>query len=204
MSKKNPMSRGPNLTALAKQAMETLVKLQQSLPLDDNLLAHDRKIANIRQGVSSLAIETAVSILAEIGEKAGAFDLEGAREALVYETELSSVAEVARALADRIDTTIIKRRSKAVATTTGLYKSLQGLARSDGTVIPYMERLAPHVRRGRRSASVAGAVAPAPSASSPQPTSTGNGRVAVPSVTIAPAGVVVDVAPATPAATNGT
>jgi hypothetical protein len=163
-SKKNHTT---NLTTLAKQAMETLTKLQDSLPLDDDLLAHDRKVANVRQAVSTTAIQAAVTILAELGDKAGGFDLEGTREALAFENELSGIAQLARSLADRIDTTIIKRRSKAVATATGLYQSLQGLARTDGTMIPYLDRLAPLVRRGRRSARPS-----APTSQEPSPTQT--------------------------------
>jgi hypothetical protein len=201
MSKKNHNVSGANIASLAKQATETLNKLQSSLPLDDDLLAHDRKVANIRKGVSTAAIETAVSILTEIGDKAGAFDLEGTREALAYETELSAVVLQARSLANRIETTISKRRSKAVATTSGLLRSLQGLARSDGSVIPHVERLAPFLRkRGKKVAATAGANAPAPSDATTQP-KIGNGPIALPSVTIAPAGVIVDVAP--PGATNG-
>lgn len=201
MSKKKTRTRGANIAVLAKNATGVLVKLQESLPLDDDLLAHDRKVANVRNGVPTAAIEAAVAILTEIGEKAGAFDLEGTREALSYESELSAVALQARSLADRIDTTIIKRRSKAVATTSGLLRSLQGLARSDGTVIPYVDRLAPHLRkRGRRNATPTGTT-PAPSAS-PQSPATSNGHpVAVPSVTIAPAGVIVT--EAAPAANSG-
>ena len=44
-----------------------VAKLQDLLPLDDAMLAHDRRVANSRQGVPTAAIETAVEILDELG-----------------------------------------------------------------------------------------------------------------------------------------
>jgi hypothetical protein len=176
--------------ATADQAAELIAKLQEILPLSDDLLLHDRKVANSRKGVPTSAIQAAVSILEELGEKAGGYDLAATREALAMESSLGGVATKLRLLADRVDATIAKRRSAAVATTGGLYKSLQGLARGDGSVVPYLARLRPHVvgNRGRSKSPKASAQAPAPTAAAtPATVTTGNGPL-----TITPNGVTVD------------
>jgi hypothetical protein len=150
----------PAIKAAADQAGELIAQLQEVLPLNDDLLAHDRKVANGRKGVPTEAIQAAVSILEQVEGKAGAYDLDAAREALAFEAELGGVALKLRVLADRIDATIVKRRSRAVATTGGLYSSLKGLARIDGSMVPHLEQLKPHLTRNRRKAK-ASAQAPA-------------------------------------------
>src|SRR4051812_31948833 len=110
---------------VADEAAQVIVKLQELLPLDDDLLARDRKAANSRKGVPTAAIQAAVSILGEIGEKGAGFPLDETREALAFESELGNVVTQLRLLADRLEATINKRRSKAVATTGGLFHSLR-------------------------------------------------------------------------------
>jgi hypothetical protein len=165
---------------LADEAAQLLDNLQQMLPLDDGLLAHDRKVANIRQSVPTAAIETAVSVLEDLGDKGGGFDLEGTREALAFEKELGRVATKLHVLASRVDATILKRRSLAAATASALSRSLGVIARSDGTVTPHLDRLRPQLKRK----------SPA-KAAIPAPTSTDSGQaVMAPSVTITPTGAV--------------
>jgi len=137
--------------AVAEQAEQLIEKLQETLPLEDDLLAHDRRVAGIRKSVPTAAIQVAVSILEEIGDKGGGFDREAAQEALAFEVELGAVAIKLELLAARLRATISKRRSKAAATASGLFRSLEGQARSNGGMVPYVERLAPHLRRPRRN-----------------------------------------------------
>ena len=182
--------------AVADQAAGLIAELQQILPLSDDLLVHDRKVANSRKGVPTSAIQAAVSILDELGDKAGGYDLAATREALAMESSLGDVAIKLRLLADRLESSIAKRRSKAVATPGGLYKSLQGLARGNGSMVPYLARLRPHVvgNRGRSKSTKANAQAPASTAPvTPATPTTGNGQtVTAPAVTITPNGVTVN------------
>jgi hypothetical protein len=182
----------PAIKLAADQAGELIAKLQEVLPLSDDLLAHDRKVANTRMKVPTAAIEAAASILEELEGKAGAYDLDATREALAFEAELGSVGQKLRTLADRLDATIAKRRSAAVATTGGLYASLKGLARADGSMIPHVEQLKPHLARNRRKAK-ASAEAPAASPAAASTTTPQNGAaVTASAVTITPTGVTVN------------
>jgi hypothetical protein len=182
------------IKAAAVQAGELITKLQDILPLSDDLLAHDRKVANTRKGVKTSAIQTAVSILEDLGDKAGAYDLDAAREAIAFERELGGVATKLRLLADRVESTIAKRRSAAVATTSGLYSSLKGLARSNGSMVPHVARLKTHLARNRgRKVDTTSATAPVATPATSTSATTGNGgAVTAPAVTITPAGVTVN------------
>lgn len=142
-----------HVKAAADEAVALVAKLQEILPIDDDLLARDRTVAGCRQAIPTAAIEEAVSILEALGDKGGGFELEEARLALALESELGRVVERLGKLTMRLEGTILKRRSKAVAMTGGLYKGLQGMSRFDGSAIAHVRRLKPHLVRSRRAAS---------------------------------------------------
>lgn len=136
-------------------------ELAAILPLADDQLAHDRRVANVRMAVPTAAIETAVAILDELGSRFGGFDAESARNALALESGLRGVAERLRLLVGRIEATMKKHRSHAAATATGLKLGLSGLARSDGSVIGHVKRLQQQTRRASPKRSKVDAQAPA-------------------------------------------
>jgi hypothetical protein len=177
---------------LAGEVGQMVSALQNALPLEDDLSARDRRTASARKGVPTSAIEAAVAILDEIGERVGSFDVEGARRALALESALGNVADKLRFLAGRLDATLAKRRSIAAATTSGLYQSLKGHALTDGALVPHAWRLQAEVRRSRRSKKES---ASAPAGAGGQPvTVTNGGQLTAHSVTITPAGVTVGAA----------
>jgi hypothetical protein len=186
--------------AVADEAVQAIASVQESLPLDDGLLVHERKLVQARMSVSTEAIEASADILSEIGQKAGTFDLDGARDALAYRDAFTTVAAKLRLLADRIDASIMKRHSKAAGTASGLYRALKGQAHIDGTMVAYVERLAPSMKRGRgRKANQSSAQAPDPAQPAAQSTPA-TPTMTAPSVTITSAGVTVGAASA---ASNG-
>jgi hypothetical protein len=187
--------------AASEEAVQAIASVQETLPLDDGLLEHERNLAKGRRMVSPEAIEASADILSEIGQKAGTFDLDGARDALAYRDAFSSVASKLRLLADRIDASIAKRHSKAAGTATGVYRALKGQAQVDGTMVAYMERLAPFMSHSRgRTVNRSSAQAPDAAQPAVQSTPAIAPTMTAPSVTITSAGVTVG---AGPAASNG-
>jgi hypothetical protein len=97
------------------------------------------------------------------------FDLGEARDAVAYERVMTAVSESAKALASRLDTSILKRRHKTASSTLALYAALKGSARMRGDLYTEVAELgdlvAPHRVRRRKTANGASKQQPAASTS---------------------------------------
>jgi hypothetical protein len=187
-------SQSAELEALRDDALKAIAKLQESLPLDDAMHPHDREIAQRRMRVPTAAMKVAASILDELEGRAGDYDVESVRSAVASDAVLGEIAAKLSDLASRLESTVMKQRSAAAAVTSGLLQSLRGLAKTDPTVTPFVERLAPELAQRSRRKSQARASASAPTSSSPEVpvASAGNSSVlTAPTVTITPSGVTV-------------
>jgi hypothetical protein len=150
------------LAAAVDAASVFLSKAQAALPIDDDLIERDRKAAVAMIKFPTEALKAAQEILATEKGRFSLFDASQVSLALTYDESMNKVLRQAQALVTSIQRTLWKHRAPGVEQTLNLYAWLKRASRTDGTVVKYVDALAPHVvlqkRRGAR-ASKGGAAA---------------------------------------------
>ena len=138
----------PNLQSAAHAAYTGLQQINESLALDNDLTAKQRKVAAGFQYLTTDAITTAIEILGEEGRAARfpMFNLGEATSVVDYETDLGKVADAAESLAVKVRTSILKRRQTTVSQLVALHASMKAVSRHDGTLSEPVAKLAPFVR----------------------------------------------------------
>jgi hypothetical protein len=180
--------------AHASKALRQLVELDALIEPDADLQPRDRKHANAMQRISLPAMETAIRIAESQKGRFPEFDLGEARDAVSYERVMSAVSQSAKALASRIDTSILKRRHVTASSTLALYAALKGTARLRGDLYTDVAMLgdlvAPHRVRRRKAANPSPAQQQPAAPASVQPAKAGSAPAVAPdaagSVTPAP------------------
>jgi hypothetical protein len=130
--------------AQAASALTALRVIATNLPLDDSLTPTALKHARATNRVPLDVMVIASNILQADQARFGDFDANEARAAVEYEQAMLPVAREARALADSIDRSVMKRRSAAATQSLALYATLKGVAR-----IPANEKTRSHVKEMR-------------------------------------------------------
>jgi hypothetical protein len=141
-SHKHPTKDSTDLATTAASALATLKDLDSTLPLDDALPARELVAAKIANRVPNEAMSIVSTVLNDDPTHYPQFDAAEAKAALEYEQTMSPVGDAVRALADRIDKSVLKRRSALANTTLALYVVLKGNAR-----LPANEKTRTQVKR---------------------------------------------------------
>ncbi len=197
-SKSKSKSKPQSLPITATKARAQLVAMQQLLPIDDDLQKKQYKALVGIQHIPTEALAVAVSVLEKYVESFPTFDLKMMKEALDYETHMNEVAAQAQELAQRIAKSVIKHRSKAIEQTLALYAALKAVGRTDGTLLPSIERLGELVAVKRTKSKKSKKQDQQPGSTQPQPPADTPGNAAA-KTPVAPSPAP---APA-PAMTNG-
>jgi hypothetical protein len=124
-----PVTSHTSVATLAAQASAALRALSAALPLDDALPPRDANASKVSNRVSLEVLEIVASILEAAPDQYPHFDAKGARASIAYEQAMRPVADDLRALAARIDRSILKRRSKNASEALALYGTLKSVAR---------------------------------------------------------------------------
>lgn len=152
------------LAAAVATALTHLSKAQDVLPIDDDLIARDRKAAIALVRFPTEVLQAASEVLAAEPSRLSSFDSSAVNDSLTYDVAMTKVLRQAEALVAAIQTSLLKRRAPGIEQSLALYAWLKrGSVRTDGSLAKYADALAPHVILRRRRAS---------KAASPQPSTT--------------------------------
>jgi hypothetical protein len=129
------------------------------------------EVASESEAEQTEALQTASEILASEAGRLSTFDSSAVNDALTYDVAMTKVLRQAEALVTAIQRSLWKRRAPGMEQTLALYAWLKrGSVRVDGSLVKYVDALAPHVILRRRKASK---VAKADASTSPPATPAG-------------------------------
>jgi hypothetical protein len=141
------------LTTAVNAAVNHLSKAEELLPIDDDLIERDRKAAVALVKFPTEALETASEILEKEKGRLLSFDSAQVSSSLAYDVAMTKVLRQAEALVQSIQRSVWKNRAPGIEQTLILYAWLKRASRSDGSLVKYVDALAPHVVLRRRGSS---------------------------------------------------